>query len=194
MPRRGARARKGFPAWDGDEATVDAARAAECDDPQSRIEFIAEVMARGQYIHFRTRRELARVWTDIGPDRLSQLITQAATLVRASLGNHKDLQVEALNTMQLVRQQCLHHGEEAYEAGSDFAFKWFEIAGQMAQGMLAWTDSRFDRALAQRRERRDAEKHAREMGAVAVREVTLVVEESTAAPKDDGGNSGLGEA
>lgn len=178
MPRRGARARNGFPAWDGDEATIDAARAAECDDPQSRIEFIAEVMARGHYIHFKTRRELARVWTDIGPDRLSQLITQGATLVRASLGNHKELQTEALNTMQLVRQQCLHHGQEAYEAGSDFAFKWFEIAGQMAQGMLAWTDSRFDRALAKAKEQRDAEKHKRDMGTSDVKEVRLVIEEA----------------
>ncbi len=162
-PRRGARSRSAFVAWDGDAPTIDKARAEMCTDPQGRAEYIAELISGNRFIHHRTKRELLVVWSDIKVDRLNQLCTHGAVLARSQLGKSPMLEAIALNTIEAVRAQCLHIGDVEHRAGGEFAFKWFELALQASQSLLAFRDAQFDRWLAKHKERRDVERHTRDM-------------------------------
>ena len=111
-PRRGARSRSAFVAWDGNEPTINEAQARLCEDPQARAEYIAELIAGNRFIHYRTKRELLAVWTDIKVDRLNQLCTHGAVIARAQLGKSPMLEAIALNTIEAIRAHCLYIGDE----------------------------------------------------------------------------------
>lgn len=168
---------------------MDAALAASLGSKQERVEYIADLMANCQYITRKTPRELATIWGLAFVTVEHDYVQHAATLLRASLGTMESLQNRCVATMDRINAECLKFGR-ALEEDPLAAAKFYEVALQATVGMLAFTSTNFDHELARSKEKRDVEKHAREMGTSDVKEVRLIIEEAPPVTKDDGSSGG----
>jgi len=115
-------------------------------------------------------------------------IREYARVARREIGAVTRVDPADLDTYKRIALARVEYTYEAamaarqYKAAVEAQDLWCQITGVKLYERL-----REEREA--NRERRDAEKHARDMGAVGVREVVLVVEESPA-PKEPGGSDG----
>jgi hypothetical protein len=145
MPRGDQARRPSF--FDTDRPTIDAEAAAKCKDTQSRVEYIADLMAEGRYVTRRTSRELRDVW-ELSLSRVDQLVATAAAVMRTSLGKSDELRTKALATIDSIRTEALIRGR--CEEG-EFAFKWYEVAMNASSAMLGFTNREHDEAVEQKK-------------------------------------------
>lgn len=191
-PRRVKRGAKGRRAFQEEVNTpsIDAAYAATLETKQERVEYLADLMAAGNYVTRKTARELAEAWELAVVTVEHEYCAHAATLLRASLGAMESLQTRCVATMDRINAECLKFGREL-EDDPLAAAKFYEVALQATVGMLAFTSTEFDHELSRQKEKRDAEKHARDMGTTDVKEVRLIIEEAAIPPpKDESGSGG----
>lgn len=162
MTKRNGRARGAYP----DEGpTIDHDRARALTSKQPRIEYIADLMARGQYVTRRTAHELAEVWGLQFRTIQGEYVGAAAAVMRASLGSAEELRTSALCTLEHVRTRCASIAREALAKRKEHvAARFFEVSIQAANGLLSFASRDFDERAALAREARDVEKHQKAMG------------------------------
>ena len=80
---------------------------------QERIRTIADMMAAGVYVTRDTPRLLAAKW-GCSTKTVENYATRAASLVRASIGDHDRLRTEMLAYLKRVTSICFKRGTEAH--------------------------------------------------------------------------------
>jgi len=150
------------------------------EEVEQRIAHIRTLLVTGEWnekTRYQIARKLAEQWA-ISQRMVRDYAHRARRDIDSSL--HVDVkELEALRQLGMARAEMIYSGamkRNSFMAATAAMELWCKIAG---------VDE-----LGRRKDQREAEKHAREMGSSDVREVRLIIEEAQAAPKDDGGPIG----
>lgn len=139
---------------------VDREHAAKLKKVQDRIAYIVDLMSDLHYLKRTTVRELAIVW-GLSTNRIDQMVQSAAAVLRAALGGFEPIRTKCILGITRIHEETFSRAQETED---DFAAaKLYEVALKATDGMLAFTAREFDENLSTMKERRDAEKHARDM-------------------------------
>lgn len=160
--KRGANGPTSRGAFPGEKAeqSFDPERAAAIKDTQERIAFIVDLMSDVHYLRRTTVRALAIAW-GISTHRVDQLSQSAAAVLRAAIGGFEPIRTRCILGITRIHEETF---ERARNTDDDFtAAKMYEVSLKATEGMLAFTSHEFNEHLSTMKEKRDAEKHTRDM-------------------------------